>query len=81
MSSIAIELDSVLATLGSERARVLEAAVRKQIAQAKDEAAEWQRVMVLMARNHPQAAECVGTFADTEFQRPLQGEVPSSKEW
>jgi type II secretory pathway component PulJ len=81
MSSIALELDSVLAALGSERARVLESAVRRQIAQAKSEAAEWQRVMATMQKNHPQAATCVGAFADTDLQRPSQGETPPAKAW
>ena len=81
MSSIALELDSALAALGSESARDLETAVRRQIAEAKTAATEWQRVMAMMNKNHPQAAACLGSLADTELERPRQGELPPAIAW
>jgi hypothetical protein len=81
MSSTALELDCSLAALGSERDRDLETAVSRQIAEAKTAATEWQRVMALMKTNHPQAAACLGSLADTELERSPQGELPSAKAW
>lgn len=81
VSTIALELDNALAALGDENARALESAVRQQISRITREEAEWKCVMALMQKNHPHAAECVGIAADTNLERPSQGDVPDAKVW
>ena len=62
-----MKLDSVIMMLDAAEASRLEADVRARVL-ARREAKEWEQVMVLMQKNHPDIAPLIGAFADIEFE-------------
>ena len=82
MSTLAIELDTIMNGIDPITAARLDRAVRDVMALAKPHISG-EKVARLAEKGFPPGYfdQTAGAFADLEFDRPPQGELPPSKEW
>lgn len=78
MSTLALELDNTLKSLDAPSAARLDRAVRDVIALVKPDPST-----AVDAKGFPPGyfEQTSGAFADIEFARPAQGDLPPAVEW